>query len=110
MVRLFSPVVGTVIVMLSTLMGYIRGAGDAEKLVNGVNGEAYPYALPMLLGITAVGSVAGRKLSGKARLTLYVVAVLTVLLSIIGYVVAYNAGWDHYSMAIEYGVFDRTGD
>ncbi len=102
---------GVVVAALSTLAGYLCGTLAGPKQVIRER-DVYPYALPLFIGLAAVSSGAGGRLSRKARFTLYAVAVLTVVLSVIGGVIAFNAGRpvEYYNDPIMYSVFHRHGD
>jgi len=87
--KLLRPIMGAIIVACSSGLGFLVGKGDL------FSSGGYPYAIPGL------GLIAGLK-RGKGVLIL-----VTILLSVIGFAVAYRVGYHHYHRSILYNVFSR---
>ena len=98
---------GAIVVAISALVGYVHGAAGSPKYVYDDPGESYPYALPMMFSLATAVTATGRTITRKARITLYVVAALTALLSLITYVIAYDAGRPIYHYFPAYSVYSR---
>ena len=87
--KLLYPITGAIIVACSSGIGF--WAGKAELFSSG----GYPYAAPGL------AFIAGPKIKKGG----YILA--TVLLSVIGFALAYSAGYNTYHRATFYNVFSR---
>ena len=96
--RILIPVTGGVITFISFILGHMMGSNaDPEMVVKG--SESYPYATFALLAAPAMFK--------RNKLLLVVVGILTVILSYIAFITAYDHARPVYELAIEYGVFRR---
>ena len=101
------PIIGGIIAILSTLSGYFMGKNE---MISG-----YPFQRTILccsIGGAAVGSVTvmghliGAFESKKLKF-IWSIFVVTVFLSIIGFLSAYDIGEPVYNGALLYGVYDK---
>ena len=103
-----------------TLVGYHDGKeyslGGYPILVNGITCKEYPFAIPVfaLASIAGPGLSSATKLKVKRYLFMFFSFLIVVIISVIGYNVAYGMANDYYtpveyyySNAIAYGVYSR---
>lgn len=88
------PIIGAVIVVCSTILGFFMGKANAGC----TNCEGYPYGV--------AGAISSGVASKKKRFFL-TAAIITVLLSVIGFATAYIAGQNMFAYAIMYNVYKR---
>lgn len=84
------PIIGAVIVVCSTILGFFMGKANAGC----TNCEGYPYGV-----VGAISSVASKK-----KRFFLTTAIITVLLSVIGFATAYKTGQNMFGYAIMYNV------
>ena len=94
------PIIGTIIAILSTIMGYILGKNSEPKLVSKNTGRTYPYSqvcfgIPLVFGIgsTLVGLVSALKVSysnTKYKKLILMTILVTIIISIVGFIIAFN--------------------
>ena len=87
--KLLYPIIGAIIVVCSSGLGFLVGKGDL------FSSGGYPYAIP------------GLALIAGAKRKKGVFILVTILLSVIGFLVAYKIGYHHYHRSILYNVFSR---
>lgn len=105
--RFLFPIIGGIITILSTVAGYFKGKNAPPILVNRETGDVYPYAI---LGFAAaVGSSINPKGYQKYNKLITVTIIVTILISIIGFVTAYEftRPVEYYEGAIMYGAFSK---
>ena len=121
--RIIAPITGGLIIILSTIMGYVVGNSSGTRvgndaspiLINSETGEIYPYLIPTFMGLAV-----GMSPSGMRKRTVRIIAVSAVLaavLAVVGYLIAHGTAYDsafdaardiqYYSGAIEYGVYSK---
>ncbi len=108
-VKIVSPFIGIFITALATLGGYLMGKNAHTKLVNRETGSVYPYVVPSLFLLGSTFNTSKKSIIRKRNLILIFAAVLTTILSVIAYTVAFDAGQpvEYYSGSIMYGVYSR---
>ena len=120
LVRIFAPVIGSLLVILSTILGRISGRNAAPKVIyeKVYNEDSYPYCAASFMLLGAVGAVTTKGAISRKKRYIIIIALLTVIMSVIGFAVAYNNFRPvEYKkvliddgIAIMYGVYSRNDD
>lgn len=100
--NLIYPIIGVIVAICSTILGYLLGKNTEPKLVNAETGKTYPYSLFSFAILIATINL--RKNSNRKVIIISII--LTAIISIIGFVSAYNSAQpiEYYHGTIKYGV------
>ncbi|MEW5760269.1 MAG: hypothetical protein AB1779_05850 [Candidatus Thermoplasmatota archaeon] len=98
------PIIGAIVIICSTVIGYIMGRSGPKKLVSSETGEVYPFAISTF---AMVAMAATDKTEKRHALITLITILLTLVLSIIGYATAYDMARpvEYYTGTIKYGVY-----